>query len=44
MAVGDYDEILKYYELHETIGTGRYNLWKQTGMYNLSNIIVFLRV
>ncbi|NXY73579.1 MELK kinase, partial [Glareola pratincola] len=22
MALGDYDEILKYYELHETIGTG----------------------
>lgn len=26
MAVGDYEEVLKYYELHETIGTGRLKL------------------
>lgn len=26
MSADDYEEILKYYELHETIGTGRLGL------------------
>lgn len=37
MSVGDREEILKYYELHETIGTGRLSLLMRTNVYGLSN-------
>jgi len=36
MSVSDYEEILKYYELHETIGTGKHNLCTKTASQSVS--------
>lgn len=40
MAVGDYEEILKYYELRETIGTGRINLRMPTDLRLTASVFV----
>lgn len=40
MAVGDYEEILKYYELRETIGTGRINLQMPTDLCPTTSVFI----